>query len=277
MQQRRLLKTAAVALLTLVCAGTAWHLDRHRPMPIEDAVNPVWWYRRARGLDLYDPQYAILYHGNRNLREVAITIDDGPHPQYGEAILAALRAEHAPATFFVVGVQVKKDPQFIRDAIADGDEIGNHTYDHHRLPALPPHEIANELRFDDIDIYQAGGGHPTIMRPPGDQYNDKVSHVVKALGYVDVAWTDAAKDYLPQTPQVIAQRVLDRTEPGSIILLHQDYPGTAVAIPVIVDGLRAKGYKFVTVSTMLAHLKVQPYAAQLAADERQQPTSAAAG
>ncbi len=246
------------------------------PFPSSTPSIPVWWYRRARGLDLYDAQYAILYHGSRSYREVAITVDDGPHPQYGEAILAALRAEHAPATFFVVGVQVKKDPQFIRDAVADGDEIGNHTYNHMRLPALQPHDIANELRFDDIDIYQAGGGHPTIMRPPGDQYNDKVSHVVKALGYVDVAWTDAAKDYLNQTPQFIAERVLDRAEPGSIILLHQDYPGTAIALPVIIDGLRAKGYKFVTISTMLAHLNVQPYASQLAAQERKAGAQVAA-
>lgn len=223
MTNKKAVTWAAVCVGIFICAGAAWHFDKDRTVPIEHALNPVWWYRRWVGSDLYDPETMLLYHGSRKFKEVAITVDDGPHPQYGMKILDVLRQEHVPATFFVVGVKVKQDPQFLRQAIADGDEIGNHTYDHQRLSMLKPHEIANELRFDDMDIYKACGQHPTIMRPPGVQYNDKVLHVTKALGYVTVSWTDAAKDYLNQTPQFIAERVLDRTEPGSIILLHQDY------------------------------------------------------
>jgi peptidoglycan/xylan/chitin deacetylase (PgdA/CDA1 family) len=262
----RRLRWIALPLLLLLAGGAAWRFNEHRTVPISQFVNPIWWYRYARGVDRYDPDQAILYHGNPSFREVAITIDDGPHPQFGMPILAALNKYHVLATFFVVGIKVKQDPQFLRQAVAQGDEIGNHTYDHQRLPALKPHEIANELRFDDMAIYKACGVHPTIMRPPGDEYDDKVSHVLKAMGYVDVCWTDAAKDYLNQTPQFIAERVLDRVEPGSIILLHQDYPGTAVALPVIIQGLQREGYKMVTVSTMLAHLNVQPYADQAKAE-----------
>jgi peptidoglycan/xylan/chitin deacetylase (PgdA/CDA1 family) len=230
-------------------------------------ITPIWWYRHFKGTDRFDPEQNILFQGNPAYKEVAITVDDGPHPEFGMPILAALRQYNVPATFFVVGVRVKQDPQFLRQAVAQGCEIGNHTYDHQRLPGLEPHEIANELRFDDMAIYKACGIHTNIMRPPGDEYDDKVSHVLKAMGYVDVCWTDAAKDYLDQTPEWISQRVLDRVEPGSIILLHQDWPGTAVALPVIIRGLQAQGYKMVTISTMMQHLNVQPYANQLKAQE----------
>ncbi|HEX5324674.1 MAG TPA: hypothetical protein VFW40_12875, partial [Capsulimonadaceae bacterium] len=80
--------------------------------------------------------------------------------------------------------------------------------------------------------------------------------------YVTVSWTDAAKDYLNQQPDWIAERVLDRAENGSIILLHQDTPDTAQALPAIITKLKAQGYQFVTINTMLAHLGVQPYVSE---------------
>jgi peptidoglycan/xylan/chitin deacetylase (PgdA/CDA1 family) len=260
MKRRLRLVYAGIALL--ICCGATWHFAKFHKGPIENAFNPIWWYRHVRGQDLYDPEYAILFHGDPKLNEVAITVDDGPHPEYGDKILDVLEKYKVHATFFVVGIKVKQDPEFVRRAVADGDEIGNHTYDHQRLPILSPHDIINEMRFNDMDIYKAAGIHPTIMRPPGDQYNDKVSLILKGLGYTDICWTDAAKDYVKETPEFIAERTLDRVEPGAIILLHQDYPGTAQALPVIIEGLEKQGYKMVTISEMLAHLKIEPYASQ---------------
>jgi peptidoglycan/xylan/chitin deacetylase (PgdA/CDA1 family) len=135
--------------------------------------------------------------------------------------------------------------------------LTNHTYNHQDLPALKPHEIANELRLCDQDIWAATGRHTTLMRPPGVQYNDKVLDVAKSLGYVTVSWTVGAKDYeTGTTADFIQERVLHRTAPGSIILLHQDTPATIAALPAIIDGLRAQGYTFVTISQMLERLGV---------------------
>ena len=93
------------------------------------------------------------------------------------------------------------------------------------------------------------------MRPPGVQYNDKMLGITKALGYVTVSWTVGAKDYDKDTSaSFIKERVLDRTGPGAIILLHQDTAATVAALPAIIDGLRAQGFQFVTVSQMLARL-----------------------
>ncbi len=245
---------AAVALI----GWAGWQANLSRKVPLERALNPVFWVQHMRGEDRYDPQTALLEHGNPNYREVALTIDDGPDPKLGPPIAAYLKANNVPAAFFLVGIRVKQYPQVARLLARDGFELGNHTYDHQRLPELKPHEIANEIRLCDRDVAQATGRHLYLLRPPGVQYDDKTLRTAKALGYVTVSWTVGAKDYDTQAPQWIADRVLRRTEPGSIILLHQDNPSTLAALPRIVDGLRAQGYTFVTVSQMLAHLGVPP-------------------
>ncbi|MBV9849604.1 MAG: polysaccharide deacetylase family protein [Armatimonadetes bacterium] len=251
-RRRAPLAVAAVAVLGLA----AWQADRYRKVPLDRAINPLYWVRHWRGEDRYDPRTGLLEHGDPNAPEVALTVDDGPDPRYGPAIAALLERDHVPATFFLVGTRVKQYPQVARLLARGGFEIGNHTYDHQRLPALPPHQIANELRLCDRWVAAVTGRHTTLLRPPGVQYNDKVLQVARSLGYVTVSWTVGAGDYDPHPPQWIARRVLDRTEPGSIILLHQDTPATLAALPAIISGLRARGYRFVTVGEMLRRLHV---------------------
>lgn len=245
-----------IVLLALSALG-AWRANLTRKVPLERALNPGYWLRHWQGRDRYDARTALLEHGNPARREVALTIDDGPDPVLGPQIADLLHRRHIAATFFVVGTRAGQHPEVIRLLARDGFEIGNHTYDHQRLPALKPHEIANELRLGDRKVFAITGRHTTLMRPPGVQYDDKVLEVAKALGYVTVSWTCGARDYDVQPPQWIAQRVLERTEPGSIILLHQDNPSTPAALSAIIDGLQAQGYQFVTVSQMLDHLNAQ--------------------
>ncbi len=232
-----------------------WALNPQRKTPLRKVFSPVEWVRHWKGIDHYDPGQALLQEGDPSFREVALTFDDGPDPRYGPAVAAILKQKHVPATFFLVGLRVQEHPEVARLLARDGFELANHTYNHQSLPALKPHEIANELRLCDADIARATGRHTALMRPPGVQYNDKVLNVAKALGYVTVSWTVGAKDYDKNTTaDFIKERVLDRAAPGAIILLHQDTPATVAALPAIIDGLRAQGYQFVTVSQMLNRL-----------------------
>jgi peptidoglycan/xylan/chitin deacetylase (PgdA/CDA1 family) len=242
--------------LILILFASAWQINRQRTVPLERAFNPMWWSRHLQGTDLYDPETAVLYHGSPKYQEVALTIDDGPNPKYAPQILAVLRQYRVPATFFLVGTRVSQNETLTEALAQGGDEIGNHTYDHKRLDALKPHEIANEIRLDDAHIFKATGRHTDLVRPPGVQYNDKVLHIDKTLGYVTVSWSVAAKDYLKQTPDFIATHVLDRVDNGSIILLHQDTPYTAEALPVIISKLEKRHYRFVTITQMLEHMGV---------------------
>ncbi len=245
------LAASAAACLTL------WALNPHRKVPLRKVFSPTQWVLHWQGRDHYDPRQALLQEGDPSRREVAFTFDDGPDPCYGPEIARILKEKNVPATFFLVGMRVKEHPEVARLLAHDGFELANHTYNHQDLPALKPREIARELRLCDADIFAATGLHTTLMRPPGVQYNDKVLDVAKSLGYVTVSWTVGARDYETDvTSDFIKDRVLDRATPGSIILLHQDTPATAIALPAIIDSLRAQGYAFVTVSQMLDHLGV---------------------
>ncbi len=249
------LKIAILAAAAFGIALGGWALNPRRKVPLRKVLSPAAWVLRWQGRDRYDAQNALLQEGDGSVPEVALTFDDGPDPVYGPQVAAILAAKHVPATFFLVGLRVKQHPEVAQLLAADGFELANHTYNHQSLPALKPHEIANEMRVCDADIFAATGRHTTLMRPPGVQYNDKMLGVAKALGYVTVSWTVGAKDYDKDTSaDFIKQRVLDRTAPGAIILLHQDTPATVAALPAIIDGLRAQGFQFVTVSQMLTRL-----------------------
>jgi peptidoglycan/xylan/chitin deacetylase (PgdA/CDA1 family) len=230
----------AIVIGVVIIAGVAaFVFNPHRLIPISEVIDPHYWVLVAEGRDKYDDTNGLLQRGDTSVPEVALTIDDGPDPRYLPGIVQILKQNDVPATFFVVGIRVKQHPELVKLLQNNGFEIGNHTYDHQRLDALKPHEIANELRLCDSHIYALTNQHPTLM------------------GYVTVSWTVGAKDYEKVPSNFIVDRVLDKTGNGSIILLHQDNPETAQALPGIISTLKARGYKFVTVSQMLKRLNAR--------------------
>jgi peptidoglycan/xylan/chitin deacetylase (PgdA/CDA1 family) len=246
-------KWVAVGLLA-IAAAAGFYGYHNRKISVLDAINPAYWVRRWRGDDLYDASTERLLHGNRSLKEVAITIDDGPHSGTGDQLLDILKRENARATFFVVGINMKKRPDIVRRMLDEGHEVANHTYTHYRLSKLRPDQMRREINDNDINFYRITGKHFDLLRPPGVNYNLTVSRVAKELGYQTILVNVLSKDFDDQTPDYIVDQTLRRTENGSIILLHDDRMSTVLALPRIIEGLRADGYKFVTVSEMLAHL-----------------------
>lgn len=243
---------AGIVLSGLIGCGLVWNEYRHEP--IRDAVNPMYWVRRMRGEDLYDPESRILHHGNRSLKEIALTIDDGPHEPTGEQLLDILRDWHVRATFFVVGRRVEERPDLVNRMLAEGHEVANHSMNHYRLDTLKPELVRREINDCDIQFCRITGRHLGLLRPPGVRYNDAVLKAARELDYVVVSWSEAAKDFLDVSPDFIVNRILRRVENGSIILLHDDRPSTVTAMPRLLAALKRQGYRFVTVSEMLSHL-----------------------
>ncbi len=230
-------------------------------MSWSETFNPMYWFRRWRGDDLYLANQAYLRHGHRSLPEVALTFDDGPHPGSLPSILDTLRRYHVHATFFDVGTNMTRYPDLVLRTLADGNEIGNHSSTHQRLEDLSPQERHHEINDADITYYRITGRHLSLLRPPGMQVNTTVLADARALGYVTVGYTTASKDFdLSEPPDYIIRRTLNRTEKGSILLLH-DYPSTAIALPALLDGLKARGLRVVTISQMLSDLPPHPRAA----------------
>lgn len=218
----------------------------------------MYWFRRWRGDDLYLANEDLLHHGNRRLNEVALTFDDGPHPASLVPILKTLEQYHAHATFFDVGTNMDRYPEMVRLTLQEGHEIGNHSSTHQRLVALSPLERHHELNDADITYFRITGRHLFLLRPPGMEYDRHVLADAKALGYLVAGYTSASKDFeTDEPPDFIIRRTLNRTEPGSILLLH-DYPGTAVALPALLQGLQKRGLRVVTISQMLSDLPAFP-------------------
>src|ERR1051325_8743687 len=251
-RRRKIISGLAIGGILMVGLGFWW--NEYRTEPLHDLVNPAYWVKRWRQEDLYDPATGVLKHGNRNLKEIAITIDDGPHDPTGGQLLDVFKQQGVKVTFFVVGRRMCERPDLVKRMVADGHEVANHSQNHYRLDTLKGQQLWREINDCDIHFCRITGRHLSLLRPPGVRYNEEVLKTAKELGYVVISWSDAAKDFLDVSPDFIVNRTLRRAENGSIILLHDDRPATVSAMPRILTALKREGYKFVTVSEMLRHL-----------------------
>lgn len=241
-----------LTLLTLLTCGVALHRESvHAEARLNRPINRT---------ELFQPDGSILKKGNDAIPEIALTFDDGPYPESLDLILQALSQANAKATFFVVGRHVEEHPELLRRIAADHHEIGNHTFDHKRLPDLSPEELVTEVNACEDAIRTATGQSPTLFRPPGMKFDHTVLKEIESMGYTTVGWTNACKDFESEageldrvTEDELAHRMLSHITDGSILLMHSTRQ-TAEMLPKVLLDLRARGYRFVTISEMLDHL-----------------------
>ncbi|GAA2905321.1 hypothetical protein Acy02nite_86280 [Actinoplanes cyaneus] len=197
-----------------------------------------------------------LSHGDREAPRVALTFDDGPQPPYTGRVLDVLERYRVPATFFCVGQHAGAFPDELVRMREQGHQLGNHTFSHPFLQELSRAQLAAQvLRAGEAVARAAGTGLPTVFRPP---YGSRTPEVLGWLGELEpttVLWDAEAADWAMPGADVIARRILDQARPGSVILLHDgggDRQQTVAALPAIIEGLLARGYRFVPVSDLAA-------------------------
>lgn len=184
---------------------------------------------------------------------IAITFDDGPNPNNTPRLLDMLRARNIKATFYVVGSNVDLYPQIVRRTVAEGHEIGSHSYTHRLLSKMSDPEIRNELNRCRDAIGRATGIQPRTLRPPyGGLLQRQREWVNAEYGYPIILWAVDPLDWKRPGPSVVCSRILSHTTAGSIILAHDLHSQTVDAMPATLDGLLQRGFKFVTVSQLLA-------------------------
>jgi cellulose synthase/poly-beta-1,6-N-acetylglucosamine synthase-like glycosyltransferase/spore germination protein YaaH/peptidoglycan/xylan/chitin deacetylase (PgdA/CDA1 family) len=220
----------------------------------------------------YPAPYVIRRSGYQP-KTLALTFDDGPSVPYTGQILDALRRLKVPATFFVIGQNAEREPGLTSRIWEEGNELGNHTFSHPNLAAVPPERVRLELNATQR-VLEAELGRSTILfRPP---YNadaeptsaEEISPILAAasLGYITVGeyldpqdWrlvnTDSTGHSQPRTSNDVAQSVLDavHTERGNAILFHDgggDRSRTVAALQMVVPALQREGYRFVTISQL---------------------------
>ena len=188
---------------------------------------------------------------------VALTFDDGPSDRRTEEILAILREHGARATFFVTGRALARKPETGRRIVEEGHELGNHSFSHKRMVLKPLSFIHGEIERTDEQIRAVGYDGPIHFRSPGGKKLVALPYYLWRTGRLNIFWDVAPEGYEGAVgdAELIAERVLAETRPGSIILLHVMAEGRAPsrqALPAIIQGLQQRGYRFVTVSELLA-------------------------
>jgi len=209
--------------------------------------------RERRAIEARLPQAPILREAPGAGREVALTFDDGPGP-YTEEILDILIRRRAPATFFPIGLAVDEYPDEIRREARAGFAIGDHTEDHVKMAGLPPAEQEAQLLEQAADLQRLGAPFPRLFRPPFGEYDANTLQLLRREKMLMALWTVETADYERPGEEAILQHVLEEVRPGAVVLLHDgggDRSETVTALPRVIEELRARGYRLVTVPQLV--------------------------
>ena len=187
---------------------------------------------------------------------IALTFDDGPWPRTTAQVLDILKRNDIKATFFWIGKNVKSFPEIAQLVVDAGHVIGNHTW-HHWYRRMDATTAAREIEDTAAQIYETVGVKTSLFRPPGGFLNNGPASYAEKQKYTVMMWSADSRDwfYRLASPQVLINNVLKEAQPGGIVLMHDgggDRSKTVKALPQLIDGLRQRGYKFVTVPELLA-------------------------
>lgn len=212
----------------------------------------------------YEKRGEIVWEVPTDEKIIALTFDDGPDPMDTPEILELLKKYDIKATFFVVGKKVEMYPELAKREAFEGHELANHTYSHLYLnKQMSEERIHNEIVKAEETIFNITGQRPTLFRPPGGFYNEKVIRVLKSSGYQIIMWSwhQDARDWDRPGVHKIVNSILQKTQKGDIVLLHDYVEGktqTIEALKQILPKLKERGFRFVTVSELLAYRKSTP-------------------
>lgn len=189
-------------------------------------------------------------------RVVSLTFDDGPHPPYTDRLLDVLAKHNVKATFFMIGNRIEKYPQTVHRVIAEGHQIGNHSYSHPVLGLRLPGRIRREIEHTDNLLRGSGAIGEIVFRAPMLTRFLPVAWVLAKVDRTHISCNVWSWDWTTQNPDRIARRVLKKTKPGSIIVLHDgkaensqaNRTGTIEATDRIITKLKHKKYRFCTIT-----------------------------
>jgi peptidoglycan/xylan/chitin deacetylase (PgdA/CDA1 family) len=250
----------ALILIVVILTGTSGASHR-RPHPAaraaqrrrHRAVSGQLSLRENRAITALVRRQGFITAGGSERREIALTFDDGPGP-YTPQLLEQLQRLHVTATFFTVGLMIHYFNSSLVREHEMGEVIGDHTAEHPLMAELTRRQQAAEILDQTDDLGRYGVPFPRLYRPPYGSFNAATFAILKRLDMLMVLWTVDTSDYLQPGVSAIVHSALAGAKPGAIILMH-DAGGTRTqtiaALPLIVHGLRARGYRLVTVPRLV--------------------------
>jgi peptidoglycan/xylan/chitin deacetylase (PgdA/CDA1 family) len=201
----------------------------------------------------------VIARGPRTRREVALTFDDGPHPETTRRVLEILRERGVVATFFVLGEKARAHPEVVREIVADGHGLGLHGHTHDRLYSLRTRaRVQADLARAEAAVHAACGLHCTLVRPPVGFVSYAVALAADRLGLAIVGFTARTRDGSPRAaPEAVLARATAALESGAILVLHDAAevgdraPASVSVLGALCDELARRGLTPVTVDALL--------------------------
>jgi len=220
--------------------------------------HPAWFYGTLSTLYLIIPVLLSFYpcsqfhynpvicKGITKAREVVLTFDDGPHPEFTPLILETLRRHSIKAGFFIIGKHIPGNENIIKAMNEDGHVFGNHSFTHsHLWDFWTPARIHRDIMKTASLISDITGKNPEYFRPPYGVINPMVSKAIRMTSYRVVAWSKRSLDTLARDPEVLLQRITRNLKGGDIILLHDNQEITANILEKLIQEINNKGFRIV--------------------------------
>jgi peptidoglycan-N-acetylglucosamine deacetylase len=197
---------------------------------------------------------SFITAGTPRHRTIALTFDDGPGP-YTPAILRILVRMHVPATFFIVGQELRDFSGAIHSEVRDGYVIGDHTENHAWLPHLAPAGQLGQIRDAADGLRRLGAPTPRLFRPPYGAFNATTTRLLGRMHMLMVLWSVDPGDWRRPGVGAIVSGVLSHARPGAVVIMHDgggDRSQTVAALPAIINGLRKRHFGLVSLPRLLA-------------------------
>lgn len=180
--------------------------------------------------------------------KIAITFDDGPNSHCTGRLLDGLKKRGVKATFFLIGKNVKENPDLVKRLDEEGHLIGNHTYNHVEITRISDEEAKKEITDTDKAICAITGKHVEYMRPPFGLWQEELE---QELNVMPVMWSIDPLDWTTKNVDEIVNKVVTEAGENDIILLHDCYDSSVDAALRIIDTLQKKGFEFVTADELI--------------------------
>lgn len=210
---------------------------------------------KARGYQLFG---TIVPRVETSAPLVALTLDDGPTLRYTRDVLNLLDEKKVKATFFLTGKEIEETPALAADIVRRGHQVANHSFSHSNMSLMGLAKVRDEIETTDRAIRASGYQGEIYFRPPYGKKLFTLPWYLSQTGRTSITWDVEPESYpdIAEDPDAIAEYVLQNAKGGSIILLHVMYrsrEASRQALPKIIDGLRSRGFQFVTVSELMKH------------------------
>lgn len=193
-------------------------------------------------------RHGAVFLGDTTKKELYLTFDNGYENGFTPKILDTLLAKKVPAIFFVTGHFVKEQPELLKRMAKEGHLIGNHSWSHPDMTTVPNQKIKDELtKVSDAVQQVIGQANMRYLRPPRGIFSDRTLAVTKDLGYTNVFWSVAYRDWdtkVQRGAKYAYDNVMTQLHPGAVILLHSVSKDNAEALGTIIDEARKQGYEF---------------------------------